>query len=116
MVLTEDNCGSLAMFGCTVSQRLGILRGRCGDYCGKIVCVCAHLVFWLTAHLEADHLHLPVFHIGLTVRLHLKKAFSFWLKNVRKPQTLMVLKIPSSSKNEVVLKNCVAGGSAKGKL
>lgn len=79
-------------------------------------CAHARFVFWLTARLDPDHLHLPVFHTGLMVRLHLKKAFSFWLKNVCKPQTLMVLKMPSSSKNEVVLKNCVAGGSAKGKL
>lgn len=54
--------GPFAVFGPTASEHLGILRGRFGDYCGKIVCV--RLAFWLIAYLEPDHLLLSVFHIG----------------------------------------------------
>lgn len=82
MVMIEDNHGSFVVFGHTVfHEHLGILRGRFRDYCGKTACVC--LASWTTAHPDPDQLHLSVFHIGLLVRFHLKKEFSFGLKTHR---------------------------------
>ena len=68
MLMTEDSMGLFTVFGPTASEHLGILRGRFGATVGKscvcvCVCVCVWL-FWLTAHLEPDHLFLSVFRIG----------------------------------------------------
>lgn len=81
-----DDRGQLWVSCCVWMHCFTALRNSEGEVWRVLwencACVYARFVFWLTARLEPDHLHLPVFHTELMVRLHLKKAFSFWLKNV----------------------------------
>lgn len=74
--------GPFAVFGPTASEHLGILRGRFGDYCGKIVCVrvCVCVLGFL-AHCLSRTRPSPLicFSYWLLVRF---KEFSFWLKKV----------------------------------
>lgn len=70
-VMTEDSYGAFAVSGRTVSQ--ASRNSEVETTVGKL-CVCVSLVFWLTGHLEPDHLHLSVFHIGLLVSISFKEG------------------------------------------